>query len=161
MGMTDTVIPGHSCFLLCELPSSISSLLHHACLCCCNKLRPSSMVLGPCFLKICSANLFFFLSIGELNICIQRLLLKMKTHSVFLILLPLLYILCSFLSSCLLPLWFAVLVRSVSAIHGYSHLTCVYGGSYDPLVGKDFSKHFLEGWSSGDEFFPFLLVPHF
>lgn len=45
----------------------------------------------------------------------------------------------------------------VSAVHGYSNLTYFYGGSYYPLVGKDFSKHFLEDWSSGDEFFPFCL----
>lgn len=49
----------------------------------------------------------------------------------------------------------------VSVVHGYSNLTCFYGGSYYPLVGEDFCKHFSEGWSSGDEFFPFLLVPPF
>lgn len=159
--MTDTVIPGHSCFLLCELPSSISSLLHHACLCCCNKLRPSNMILGPCFLKICSANLFFFFNWRIKHLHSKAIIENEDSFCV-------LNIATSFVYSLFLPFFlfvtFVVCCAGeicVSAIHGYSHLTCVYGGSYDPLVGKDFSKHFLEGWSSGDEFFPFLLVPHF
>lgn len=87
---------------------------------------------------------------------------KWRPILVFLILLPLLCILCSFIFFLFVTFLVCCAAKiCVSVVHGYSNLTCSYVGSYYPLVGEDFYKHFSEGWSSGDEFFPFLLVPPF